>query len=109
MRKISVLISVVVAVLVVVGCAGKPEDKILGKWGDNEGTMTFYKDGTMSIKWPGIKDPLIGKYSFVDRNHIKITNDGLWGGVSKISEVSFPTKNELVIHAIEVILQRKNE
>lgn len=64
-------LALVLLVVFVVSCSAKPEDTIVGKWSEVEGTETleFFKDGTISLVSRGM--PMGGSYKFVDTDRMK--------------------------------------
>jgi hypothetical protein len=60
-----------------VSCSSKPEDAIVGKWSEIGGTekIELFKDGTITVV---NKDIIMGgKYTFVDKDRIRIELSGL--------------------------------
>lgn len=75
-----------VIILFISGCTGlsNPENKIIGKWQEIEGTETleFYKDGTISI----VGDiSATGNYKFIDDNTMRVDFGSLGSIVLKTS------------------------
>ena len=58
-------------------CAASPEDKILGRWKEVDGTetMEFLKDGTVIVVDEGMS--MAGTYKWIDNDRVKIELGGL--------------------------------
>lgn len=65
-----------------ISCSSKPEDVVLGKWGTVDGSakIELFKDGNITIAEKGVSTEkyllVSGKYSFLDKDKIKIDLDG---------------------------------
>jgi len=67
-----------------VSCSSKPEEAIIGKWSEIGATekMEFFKDGTITINDKGIN--MVGKYTFVDKDRIRVEFGGLAAKIGPI-------------------------
>ena len=67
--------------LLLLGCAAKPQDLIVGKWETSGAfgkveTAEFTKEGTALLPIPLLNVRVEGKYKFVDDQHIEIEYPG---------------------------------
>ena len=71
------LIAFTFILTLLVSCSSKPEDAIIGKWSEIDGdrTMELFKDGTITVADTPMN--MAGKYTFVDRDRIKVELGGL--------------------------------
>ena len=71
------LLAIAVILSSLVSCSSKPEDAIVGKWSEIDGTekMELFKDGTITMADKGRN--MGGKYTFVDKDRIKLELGGL--------------------------------
>jgi hypothetical protein len=97
------LLSIAV-IFVLTSCSQKPQDLIVGQWTrtsiDNENyglfypsTITFYKEGTVSVGGEEIITTVAGNYHFIDDNNIKLDITGFASVIVK-AQVS---KKELIL------------
>lgn len=111
MRKVAFSIILVISIgFVVAGCGKKSEHMIIGNWVTDETreVMSFYKDNTIVINYinEGATNhstgkivssmkatQVVGEYTFIDENHVKIS----LGGAVTIVQVSFTAKDEIII------------
>jgi len=95
MKKLLMICILMVSILFVSGCASlsKPENIIIGKWQEIDGTETieFFKDGTVNIVDKTIS--VSGDFKFVDDNKLRL-DLGRYG--TEVVEVSI-SRNELII------------
>ena len=66
----------ILAVSLLVGCSHHSDNALMGTWSkDNGETITFYKDGTFSLKNLGGEHwgDFTGIYTMVDTNHIQLS------------------------------------
>lgn len=84
-------------ILCVFSCTSNPEDAIVGKWQEIDGTetMELFKEGTLTIV-PDDMPSMSGNYSFIDKDRMKIELDGRVGSMvgSMVLKVQI-TRNEL--------------
>jgi len=73
MEKTKKIFSLALLLLLLFSCS-KPENKIIGKWLDDNGAgFEYYKDGTVIMNNPGgLISTLSGKYSFIDKETLKM-------------------------------------
>lgn len=84
-------------ILCIFSCTSNPEDAIVGKWQQIDGTETveFFKEGTITID-PDDMPSMSGNYSFIDKDRIKIELGGRVGSIvdPMVLKVQI-TRNEL--------------
>ena len=75
--KLIGLIAFTFILTLLASCSPKPEDAIVGKWSEIDGdrTMELFKDGTITVADTPMN--MAGKYSFVDKDRIKVELGGL--------------------------------
>lgn len=81
-RDFTKLVGLLVITLILsllASCSSKPEDTIVGKWSEIGGTekMELFKDGTITIMVADKGMNLGGKYTFVEKDRIKVEMGGL--------------------------------
>jgi|GEM_PF-814407 len=80
-------------------CSSKPEDAIVGKWSEIDGTETleFFKDGTVSVVDKGTTRT--GDYRFIEKDRMRLQLGGLGilaGPIDVVAKVSI-SKDELTL------------
>lgn len=97
MKKLLILVILFVGIIFFAGCVSK-ENAIVGKWlcknPTGQGTIQFFKDGTVTLTE---KDKSIGtgNYRFVDDTNLRLD----FGSQSKVVSVSI-SGNELMFENI---------
>jgi uncharacterized protein (DUF2147 family) len=74
--RFGIVIAVVLVLSLLVACSSKPEDACLGKWSTDNGSakLELFKDGKIKITETHVL--VHGKYSFVDKDKIKVELEG---------------------------------
>jgi hypothetical protein len=74
LKKLMYLLAVLSLLAFSSSCSSKPENAIVGKWQEINGTKTetmeFFKNGT--VRSIDKKSSLVGNFKFIDKDHIKI-------------------------------------
>lgn len=88
---------VVCFILLFVSCTSKPENVIVGKWHEIDGTETieFFKDGTVSVVDMGM--PMGGNYKFIDDTRLRLELGGLGALVGPVVVKVSVSRNELIL------------
>jgi uncharacterized protein (DUF2147 family) len=95
--KLAMRFTVVAMVFMFTSCSPKPENPIVGKWKNIDGTetMEFFKDGTVSLV--GKEMSLGGTYKFVDTNRMKLEYGDLGAWMGPIITTISISGNELTL------------
>ncbi len=96
LKKLISWLTIVFTLSLIFSCSSKPENAIIGKWKEINGTGTieFFKDGTVIAVDEGMS--IGGSYKFIDKDRIKMEFQGFLGALAGpiVAKVSI-SDNEL--------------
>jgi uncharacterized protein (TIGR03066 family) len=98
-KKLIKFTSAIFVCLVITSCSPSLKKNIVGKWGDESGSMEFLSDGQLKITGPSMSGESItlhGKYTFIDGNSIKMDVNAYGTTQTNIAQIEIE-KNKLII------------